>query len=134
MLSLDKNSDFIRDDNVSITNEYYDWDAYNTGKEVWGKQALDQMIENVLMTQPFERLFNLSYGTPLLIMLFENFNNASSLLSQIYDIIEQWVPITIDRNRTELEQDEDNHAIKFSINYESKNGLIRGTFARRFFE
>ena len=74
MLSLSANSDYNRIGTTTVANEYYDWSNTTDTGEVWGKQALDQMIENVLMTEPFERLFNLDFGSPLYEILFENFN------------------------------------------------------------
>lgn len=134
MLSLSANADFKRISDFTITNEYYDWDAYGTSKEVWGKNAVDQMIENILLTEPMERLFNLDYGSPLYTLLFENFSEVDRLMPYVFAIIEKWVPIKIDRKNAEIEKDEDNHALSFRIDYTTNNGLIKGTFARRILQ
>lgn len=134
MLSLSANADFKRISDFTITNEYYDWDAYGTSKEVWGKTAVDQMIENILLTEPMERLFNLDYGSPLYTLLFENFSEVDRLMPYVFAIIEKWVPIKIDRKNAEIEKDEDNHALSFRIDYTTNNGLIKGTFARRILQ
>lgn len=132
MLELSQNSDFKRLQEFTLDNEYYDWDMYSTTKELWGKQALDQMIENVLLTEPFERLFNLDFGTPLYSILFENFTSVDQVMPYVFDIIEKWVPIKIDRNQAKIEKDEDNHSFAFQIKYDSNNGMIRNAlFARR---
>lgn len=134
MLSLSANADFKRISDFTITNEYYDWDAYGISKEVWGKNAVDQMIENILLTEPMERLFNLDYGSPLYTLLFENFSEVDRLMPYVFAIIEKWVPIKIDRKNAEIEKDEDNHALSFRIDYTTNNGLIKGTFARRILQ
>ena len=73
MLDLDKNSDYTWLHSGKIDSEYYDLDASLENTEIWNKNALDQMIEMVITTEPFERLFNLSFGSPLYQVLFENF-------------------------------------------------------------
>lgn len=117
--------------NARVDNPYYDWDRFGEQTELWGKEAIDQMIENVLLTEPFERLFNLSYGSPLYMLLFNNFSEADTIMPKIFDTIEYWVPITIDRSNTDVVPDEDNHTISFQIPYVSNDGMIAGMFARR---
>lgn len=134
MLSLSANADFKRRSDFTFTDEYYDWDAYGEHAELRGKLALDQMIENALLTEPQERLFNLDYGSPIFKVLFENFSRADELINYVFSYIEAWVPVTIDRKSAEIEKDEDNNAISFRISYVSNNGLIKGTFARRFIQ
>lgn len=131
MLDLNKNPDFATLDTALITSEYYDLDKEIDGTQVWNKDALDQMIEMVLLTEPQERLFNLSFGSPIYRVLFENFSQADTLMGTIFDIIEHWVPITISRGQAEVEQDPDNNALIFKIPYVSNNGLISGYFARK---
>lgn len=131
MLDLDKNSDYTWLHNGKIDSEYYDLDASIENTEIWNKNALDQMIEMVITTEPFERLFNLSFGSPLYQVLFENFSQLDSVMSVVFDTIEYWVPVTIDRSEAQVEADPDNNTLTFRIPYVSSNGLIRGIFARR---
>lgn len=131
MLDLDKNSDYTWLHSGKIDSEYYDLDASLENTEIWNKNALDQMIEMVITTEPFERLFNLSFGSPLYQVLFENFSQLDSVMSVVFDTIEYWVPVTIDRSEAQVEADPDNHTLTFRIPYVSSNGLIRGIFARR---
>ena len=74
MLELNKNPDYTWLETSKIDSEYYDLNADLRGVEVWNKDALDQMIEMVIVTEPHERLFNLSFGSPLYQVLFDNFN------------------------------------------------------------
>lgn len=131
MLDLNKNPDFATLDNALITSEYYDLDKELDGTQVWNKDALDQMIEMVLLTEPQERLFNLSFGSPIYRILFENFNQVDLLMDTVFDIIEHWVPIKISRSQADVEQDPDNNALIFKIPYVSNNGLVSGYFARK---
>lgn len=131
MLSLSANPDFSTLETATTVNQYYDIDSRGEKTELWGKEAIDQMIENVIMTEPFERLFNLSYGSPLYLVLFDNFSNLDSIMSEVFDTIEYWVPIKIDRAKADIETDEINHVLMFKIPYVSNNGMISGLFARR---
>lgn len=131
MLDLDKNSDYIWLHNGKINSEYYDLAADLENVELWNKDALDQMIEMVIVTEPFERLFNLAFGSPLYQILFDNFSNLDTIISTVFDTIEYWVPVTIDRSNAEIEADPDNNTLLFKIPYVSTNGLIKGIFARR---
>jgi len=131
MLDLDKNSDYIWLHNGKIDSEYYDLAADLENVELWNKDALDQMIEMVIVTEPFERLFNLAFGSPLYQILFDNFSNLDTIISTVFDTIEYWVPVTIDRSNAEIEADPDNNTLLFKIPYVSTNGLISGIFARR---
>ena len=131
MLDLNKNSDFIWQETGSKQGEYYDLNSELDQGELWNKLALDQMIEMVLVTEPYERLFNLSFGSPIYQVLFENFTNIDSIVDVIYNVIEFWVPVKIDRTHAKIEADQDNHALLFNIPYISNNGDIAGIFARR---
>lgn len=132
MLTLDKNSDFKRIETSKIQSKYYDLDVNIEGTEVWSFDALDQAIENVLLTNKGERIFNYSFGTPLIELLFENNTNIDELVDKALDIIETWVPIHINRSKTKLEKDIENHAISFFIFYDSNDMMIRDhCFARR---
>ena len=132
MLTLDKNSDFKRVETAKIQSKYYDLDVNIVDTEVWGYDALDQSIENVLLTNKGERIFNFSFGTPLIELLFENDVDTDRLVDQALDVIETWVPIKIDRSKTNLQRDKENHAISFFIYYNSNDGMIRNQcFARR---
>ena len=133
MLPLSANSDYLSEDNFSLVNEYYDWDSAFHDNEIWGADALNQSIEMVLTTEPQERLFNPTFGTPLFNLLFENSTNIQSFMPMVYDTIELWVPIKIDRANTNVQVDADAQAISFQIPYTSNNGVIAGIFGRRIY-
>ena len=132
MLTLDKNSDFKRIETSKIQSNYYDLDVNIVDTEVWSFDALDQAIENVLLTNKGERIFNYSFGTPLIELLFENDVNTDYIVDKAMDVIEAWVPIKIIRSKTQLQRDKENHSISFFIYYNSNDGMIRDhCFARR---
>ena len=133
MLPLSANSDYLSNDNFSLANEYYDWDTMFHDNEIWGADSLNQSIEMVLTTEPQERLFNPSFGTPLFNLLFENSSNIESLMPTVYDTIETWVPIKIDRSKTNVQVDANAQSISFQIPYTSNNGVIAGIFGRRIY-
>ena len=132
MLTLDKNSDFKLIETSKVQSNYYDLDVNIVDTEVWSFDALDQAIENVLLTNKGERIFNYSFGTPLIELLFENDVNTDYIVDKAMDVIEAWVPIKIIRSKTQLQRDKENHAISFFIYYNSNDGMIRDhCFARR---
>ena len=131
MLELSANPDFLKHDTGTVQQEYYDLDGSNEFTELWGANALDQMIENVLLTEKYERLFNLSFSSPIYEVLFQNFDKVNLYVNTIFDIIEFWVPIKIDRTNARVETDPDQHAVSFQIPYVSNNGQIASCFARR---
>lgn len=133
MLDLNQNSDYMWLNTGKISSEYYDLNADLEKGELWNKDALDQMIEMVLVTEPHERLFNLGFGSPLYQVLFENFSQLDAVISLVYDTIEFWVPVRIDRDNATVEADADNNTLTFNIPYASNNGLINGFFARRIY-
>lgn len=133
MLPLEKNPDFNRIETIKVQSEYYDLDGEFKRKEIWDWQALDQSIEAVLVTEPLERLFNLNFGSPLMTIIFENFNNdTDTILNKALDTIEYWVPVHIYRDKTYMEKDPNNHTVTLQIWYDSNNGMIKNhCFTRR---
>lgn len=133
MLNLSANSDFKTIETEKFENPYYDWDGLLEQPEVHGTTAIDQMIEQVLLTEPHERLFNLAFGSPLYKMLFENMTNVDQIMNMIYDIIEYWVPIKIARNDCDVQADPDTLTVSFQLPYiaNSGNGFVAGIFRRR---
>lgn len=132
MLPLSANPDFKNIENSKIANPYYDINAENisTKVDVYGSVALDQAIEMVLCTEPFERLFNISLSSPLYQILFQNDTDITGLVSTVFDQIEFWVPVVIDRNNAEIEHVSENHSLRFKIPYISTDGRIIHTFNR----
>ena len=106
MLPLSANPDFKDLGELKSPNPYYDLngDKLSEHIEIYGADALDQMIEAVLCTEPYERIFNLSFSSPLYRVLFENHTQIDSLINMVFDQIEYWVPVSIYRKMLMLEQ------------------------------
>ena len=132
MFDLSANPDFKNVEDAKIVNPYYDINGEKiaTQIDVYGTDALDQAIEMVLCTEPYERLFNLSLSSPLYQVLFQNSTDIDTILSSIFDQIEFWVPVVIDRDNAEVENLVAEHALRFKIPYVSSNGRLAHTFNR----
>ena len=103
-----------------------------SNNDAWSYTALDQAIENVLLTEPYERIFNLGFGSPLINILFENMEKGEEYVDTAMDLIEYWVPVKIDRSSLNIEKDYSSNKITFMLKYTSNDGMIRNhLFARR---
>lgn len=132
MLPLSANPDFKNIGEMKVQNPYYDLNGDGLGNhvEIYGTDALDQSIEGVLCTEPYERIFNLSFSSPLYKVLFENHTQIDGLIGLVFDQIEYWVPVTIFRDEAEVQTFPNEHAVQFKIPYVSNDGKFRHTFNR----
>lgn len=132
MLPLSANPDFKNLGELKSPNPYYDLngDKLREHIEIYGSDALDQMIEAVLCTEPYERIFNLSFSSPLYQVLFENHTQIDGLINMVFDQIEYWVPVSIYRDNAEIQTIPNEHAVHFKIPYVSNNGKITHIFNR----
>lgn len=62
--------------------------------DVYDSQALLQSVENIILTIPGERVFQLDFGSPLMTTTFRNINeqNGERLLDAIIDAINKFEP------------------------------------------
>ena len=62
--------------------------------DVYDSQALLQSVENIILTIPGERVFQLDFGSPLMTTTFRNINeqNGERLLDAIVDAINKFEP------------------------------------------
>lgn len=132
MLPLSANPDFKNLGEQKIVNPYYDINGDKLSKqiEIYGSEALDQAIEAVLCTEPYERIFNLGFSSPLYKILFENHTQIDGLMTTVFDEIEFWVPVTIVRDETNIELIPNEHSVSFQIPYVSNDGKIAHVFNR----
>jgi hypothetical protein len=132
MLPLSANPDFKELGKTKEINPYYDinGDILSDKVEIYGSEALDQAIEMVLCTEPYERIFNPGLCSPFYRILFENHTQVNSILPSVFDQIEFWVPVTIYRDNVDLKIDESNHSISLQIPYISNDGKIKHIFSR----
>lgn len=132
MLPLSANPDFKNLDNASFDNPYFDLalDDMDNINVIYGPDAINQAIENVLTTEPFERLFNLDFFSPLYFLFFEQSDKAEDYVSKCLDKIEMWIPIIIDRSNVNVTLSEDQHEVSFRIPWATTDGLYAGIFNR----
>ena len=134
MLPITESSDFKR---VGDTVEagYYDLTLFNDSEmyECSNFYAMDQAIENYLLTIPGERLFDLSFGSPLYSVLFQKNSNTEELREMIYRNVENELRITIDRSTAEIGNTDNPHILKIHFRYSTLDGaILNHEFARRF--
>ncbi len=130
-----KNSDFKHVGDTVRTNSYYDIDFNFKQIELYGTNALDQAIENILMTEYGERLFNIGFGSPLQRIFFENNGDTTNLREQVYTAIESLVPIHIDRTSAEIgKMDNNPHILYISLDYSTNDGLVYNHHFNRKFQ
>lgn len=132
MLPLSANTDFKNIENASIENPYFDLavDDMNNFNVIYGTDAINQAIENVLTTEPFERLFNLEFFSPLYFLFFENSENAEEYIEKCIEKIELWIPIKVDRSNVDVSISSDKHEVSFKIPWITTDGLYIGMFNR----
>lgn len=132
MLSLDKNPDFDRIETIKVQSHYYDYDPFFERKELWAEHALDASIENYLLTEPGERLFNIGFGSPLIMAIFADLNGAKDILRSACNGIEAIIPVRIHRDKINITHEPGSHVLTIQFTYDSNDGMIRNhTFARR---
>lgn len=133
MLDFTKNPDFKhRGDSVGVDSNY-DIDVQLKRSDLRGADAIDQSIENLIMTEKGERLFNLDFGSPIHDVLFENNTNVEAIKEYIYDEVEKWIPITIDRGYETIEVNHSNHVLYIWFRYSTNDGsIINHDFKRKF--
>lgn len=130
----EKNPDFKHVGDTVRSNSYYDIDFNFKKTELFGTDALDQSIENVLMTEYGERLFNFKFGSPLQFVLFQSNTNADTMKERVYNAIEALVPVRIDRSKADVGMVNNNpHILYITLDYSTTDGNVVGHhFQRKF--
>lgn len=134
MLEITESPDFKRIGD-KVDSGYYDLSLFNDKMEYEckGTYAMDQALENYLLTIPGERLFNLQFGSPLYLILFQKNIDTEEIRDQIYQNVEDALSIVIDRDSTVLEPTEDSHILTIHFKYSTRDGVITNhEFVRRF--
>ena len=134
MLDITKSPDFKRIGD-KIDSGYYDVSLFNDKNEYdcKGTHAMDQALENYILTIPGERLFNLQFGSPLYQILFQKNVDQEEIRNRIYRDIENALSIIIDRSTADLGQTDDPHILSIHFRYSTRDGVITNhEFVRRF--
>jgi hypothetical protein len=134
MLDITKSPDFKRVGDKHDSG-YYDISLFNNSEEYEckGTYAMDQALENILLTIPGERLFNLAFGSPLYKILFSKNVNQDEIRNKVFQQMEDLLNITIDRSTGGLGQTDDPHILAIHFKYSTRDGAITNhEFTRRF--
>lgn len=131
MLPLNANPDF-KDQGATQENPFRDinGDGMKHEIEIFGPDALDQAIEAVIVTEPYERLFNIQFWSPFYKLLFQNENSVDEIMTEVYDRIEQYVGVSVLRSECDVKVDSHMHSVSFKLPYLYNHGLQKHTFAR----
>ena len=119
MLPLSANSDFQNHGDLYKPTNYLDIngdDLYHTSV-VYGTDALDQAIEAVIVTEPWERLFNIDFWSPFYRLLFNQEQEAEPIVQDTFDMIEKWVGVSVIRNEADISVNGENHSVALTIPY-----------------
>ena len=134
MLPITESPDFKRVGDT-LDSGYYDVTLFSNPKasEIKGAAAMDQALENYLLTIPGERLFNIEFGSPLYQILFQKNVNQDEIRERIYNQVETALQIAIDRSSAELLSTNDSHVLKIHFRYSTLDGtIINHEFSRKF--
>lgn len=133
MLDIKKSSDFNRAGDDTLVYAFYDIDYNFNQIELYNAAALDQSIENILLTQYGERMFNFTFGTVAQLLLFSNNTNTYEIRNRIYADVEKQLPIIIDRSTAEATFQDDSHVLTIHFRYTTTDGsIVNHEFQRHF--
>jgi phage baseplate assembly protein W len=125
---------------MAFEKEYSDIFAYDVDKdvsmigEVVNEKAINNSIENILLTGYGERMFLPYFGSPLGYIVFESLNtvNGERILDEIIEAIKRWEKrITILENEVELNILKDQNTITIVIPYIINRSGLQSTFSRK---
>jgi len=128
MLPISTNGDFQTVEQCEIINPFVDLNAKRCEGIVYGEDAINQAIENVICTMPGECLFNLALYSPLYEILFDNY--YSGIEEKIFSQIELFVPIRINRTEAYIDFNASEHVLSISFPYTTTDGLLSSIFKR----
>lgn len=131
MLPLSANNDF-KNQGAKRENPWRDinGEGFTHKAEVYGTDAIDQSIEAVIVTEPFERLFNPEFSSPFYKLLFQNESDADAIVEEVFNKIEMWCSVAIVRDEAEVDIDSARHVVSLKIPYLYNNGKSKGIFSR----
>lgn len=120
--------------------EYSDSWAYDLSNnvvdkgEIFDVDVINQSIENILMTLIGERIFNISFGSNLMLRVFElaSAQKGEQLLNDVSQTIKRWDDrIDIIDSEMKLEIDVDNNSAVIDIPYRIRNTGIKSRFKKK---
>lgn len=97
-------------------------------------QAINQSIENILMTDPNERVFSANYGSFLSGIVFNRLdsNSAEKLLDAIINLVIQYENrITVISNLCSMQISQSQHSITLKLVYYLNSDQTPGQFTKK---
>lgn len=129
MLPITHNPNFSTIENAKTEyNTNVDMNGRQCTSEVFGVDAINQSIENLICTLPGERLFNVGFYSPLYEILFDNYSDG--LEEQIFTQIELFIPIRVNRQEALFKFNAVSHVLSISIPWTMNDGSLSAVFTR----
>ena len=125
---------------TTVQRENSDRWAYDISQNVVSKgetydvDVINQSIENILMTFVGERIFNISYGSNLMLRVFEiiSIRSGEQILNDIVKTIQRWEDrIEIIESDMKLTIDVDRNGALIEIPYRIKNTELKSMFKKK---
>ena len=131
MKPLHENPDFKNLDEYRQENSFRDINGdLLTKSEVYGTDALDQAIEAVIVTEPYERIFNLDFWSPFYKLLFDDNVEVDDIIQAVVERIERFVDIRVDVESMNVKVDDNRHSVSLEFPYYWDGGKRSHIFAR----
>lgn len=131
MKPLHENPDFKNLDEYRQENSFRDINGDLLSKsEVYGTDALDQAIEAVIVTEPYERIFNLDFWSPFYKLLFEDNVEVDDIIQAVVERIERFVDIRVDVESMNVKVDDSRHSVSLEFPYYWDGGKRSHIFSR----
>lgn len=131
MKPLHENPDFKNLDEYRQENSFRDINGDLSSKsEVYGTDALDQAIEAVIITEPYERIFNLEFWSPFYKLLFEDNVEVDDIIQAVVERIERFIDIRVDVESMNVKVDNSRHSVSLEIPYYWDGGKRYHIFSR----
>jgi len=112
--------------------------SQNTGElSIYGIDAINNMIENILTTSPGDRAFEPEFGSEMPTLLFEPCDEQTAWQMEvaIFDALKRWMPyINVILQRTYLLPIPHEAAFDCTITYELKIGGVVSNYRAKFFQ
>jgi phage baseplate assembly protein W len=125
-----------------VPKEYSENWAYDISKkviskgEIWNDDVIAQSIELIVATYFGERLFNLSFGSPVYGKLFEtiSISDGENLLNGVATAIKKWEDrVYLIEQQMRVKVDVDNNSITLLIPYIIKRSGKSSIWQKRIF-
>jgi len=88
--------------------------------EIYNEQVINQSITNIILTSVGERLFNLSFGSVVPLMVFDTLNESSAekILDGIISAVGRWEDrVIIDAQNSTITLNDDYNSITVTMPY-----------------